>query len=375
MDDENASPDSAAADELSNLERVDSFRLSESTTILLGIALAVLLVLLVIGRFMSNQSAQLFDPAIVRTFNRRVSAWVLICVALSMTLVFWPSVTVFFFFLVSFWALREFITMTPTRRADHRTLFWVLIIFTPLQYILVAIAGIDRTNSILGFEINADLAQALAKIIGYEIYTVVIPVYGSLFIAARIAFTGDRKRFLERIAKIQFGLLICVYALSHAPALLYLNLGRRIGNQLQDWDGSTKGLLFFFILLVQFSDLMHFVCDKLVGKHVIAPQINASRTWEGLIWSACLTAGAGMLIQLSLDVTPFQVYGAGFMAMLISIMGSSGSMTMSAIKRDRGVDDYGTLIQGHAGVLDRIDSMCFAAPIFYHVTRFFLEMK
>jgi len=361
----------------SNSQSSVNNRLNQSTTILLGMALGVLVLMLIVGRVLSKKSEKVIDPAIVRTFNRRISSWVLICVALSMTLVFWPSVTVFFFFLVSFWALREFITMTPTRPADHRTLFWVLILFTPLQYVLVGMSGIDETNSIFGISISADVATALAKVIGYEIYTIVIPVYGSLFIAARIAFTGDRKRYLERIAKIQFGLLICVYALSHAPALLYLDLGQRdlADNSLRDWDGSTKGLLFFFVLLVQFSDLMHFICDKLIGRHVIAAKINGTKTWEGLIGAACLTAVAGMLIQLTLNVTPFWIYGAGFMALIISIMGSSGSMTMSAIKRDRGVEDYGTLVTGHAGVLDRIDSMCFAAPIFFHLTRFFLEMK
>ena len=118
-------------------------------------------------------------------------------------------------------------------------------------------------------------------------------------------------------------------------------------------------------MIVQFSDMLHFVWDRMFGKHVIAPTVNATKTWEGLIGTACCTALAGMLVQRLLPVTPFTWYGAGFMALLISVMASSGSMTMSAIKRDRGVTDYGTLVQGHAGVLDRIDSICFAAPIFF----------
>jgi len=258
-------------------------------------------------------------------------------------------IPVVLFGLVSFWALREFITMTPTRSGDHRTLFWVILGFTPLQYVLV---GLNQ----------------------YELFTVVIPVYASLFIPARIAFTSDHKRFLERAAKIQFGLLICVYALSHTPALLYLNLNTwdAASETKIPWEGSTAGLLFFFIMIVQFSDMLHFVWDRMFGKHVIAPTINATKTWEGLIGTACCTALAGMVVQRLLPVTPFTWYGAGFMALLISVMASSGSMTMSAIKRDRGVTDYGTLVQGHAGVLDRIDSICFAAPIFFHATRFFL---
>jgi phosphatidate cytidylyltransferase len=257
-------------------------------------------------------------------------------------------VTVILFGFVSFWALREFITMTPTRLGDHRTLFWVFVGFIPLQYVLV---GLDY----------------------YEWYTIVIPVYASLFIPARIAFAGDPKRFLERTAKIQFGLLICVYSLSHAPALLNLDLATWDSSvsKWKQWEGSTAGLLFFFIVIVQVSDMLHFVWDRLFGNHIIASTVNATKTWEGLIGAACCASLAGMLIQVLLNVTPFTWYGAGFMALIISVMASSGSMTMSAIKRDRGVKEYGTLVLGHAGVLDRIDSVCFAAPIFFHLTLFF----
>jgi phosphatidate cytidylyltransferase len=133
------------------------------------------------------------------------------------------------------------------------------------------------------------------------------------------------------------------------------------------------GLLIYLVVLVQVSDLLHFLWDRLVGKQVIAPKINATKTWEGLIGSACCAAIFSMMIHLFLEITPFTWLGAGCMGLIVAVMASSGSMTMSAIKRDRGVQDFGTLVQGHAGVLDRIDSICFAAPIFFHVTRFFLN--
>ena len=324
--------------------------LDSSTIILVLLVLLVLAVLLVIGQFLKRQPESNFDPAIIRTFNKRVVSWLTICVILMVALLLNETVTVVLFGLVSFWAFREFITMTPTRRGDHRTLFWVLFVFTPLQYVMV---GMNL----------------------YAFYTIVIPVYASLFIAGRIAFANDPKRFLERIAKIQFGLLICVYALSHAPALLMLDLASwdNVQREYVEWDGKPSGLLFFFIVIVQFSDMLHFLWDRIAGKHVIANTVNATRTWEGLVGAACCSAVFGMLIQRFLPVTPFTWYGAGFMALIISVMATSGSMTMSAIKRDRGVKDYGTLVRGHAGVLDRIDSLCFAAPIFFHLTRFFLE--
>lgn len=319
----------------------------------IALALVVLLslgVLLLVGQLLKRQPESHIDPAIIRSFNKRVTSWLTIYLMLVVTLSLNSTViTIVLFGLVSFWALREFITMTPTRRGDHRTLFWVLFGFTPLQYVLV------------GLEL-------------YDFYTIVIPVYASLFIPARIAFTSDHKRFLERTAKIHFGLLICVYALSHAAALLTLELetlDTDTGSKVP-WSGAPAGLLFFFFVMVQVSDMLHFVWDRLFGRHVIAPTVNATKTWEGLIGAACCASLVGMLIQKVLGVTPFTWYGAGFMSLLISVMASSGSMTMSAIKRDRGVKEYGTLVVGHAGVLDRIDSVCFAAPIFFHVTRFFL---
>ena len=138
--------------------------------------------------------------------------------------------------------------MTPTRRGDHRALFWSLVVFTPLQYVLIGLSdsGIKYRNS--GVPIDF-----------YEIYSIMIPVYASLFIPARIAIAGDHKRFLERSAQIQSGLLICVYCLSFAPALLFLNLHRTDGTP---WDGSTEGLLFFFVLISQISDVLQWVWSR-----------------------------------------------------------------------------------------------------------------
>jgi len=316
--------------------------------LLVGMLLSLAL-LAVAGQVLRRQPESLLDQDIIRTFNNRVSGWLTITIILTITMMLPRWVTVVFFGLVSFWALREFIAMTPTRRADHRTLLWVLLFFAPIQYVLV------------GLEM-------------YALYTVLIPVYASLFIPARIAFTGDTKRFLERTAKIQFGLLICVYALSHAPALLSLEYNQWDSAQekMQRWDGKPAGLLLFLIVIVLISDGAHFAWDRLCGRHVIARTVNSTRTWEGLLGAAATAAVAGMLLHLLVPVTPFTFYGAGLMAMLISVMGSSGNMTIAAIKRDRGVKEYGTLVQGHAGVLDRMDSVCFAAPVFFHVTRYFL---
>ena len=323
----------------------DPLLLDDRTKWLVGAVLLVLVGASVIGRGISGQAEGTVNIALVRTLNHRVRTWWMMMSILVFSFILQPIGAVVLFFFVSFWALREFITMTPTRGGDHRTLFWVFFFFTPVQYVLIAMDN-------------------------YELFSIVIPVYASLFIPARIAISGDEKRFLERSAKIQVGLLICVYALSYTPAILWLNLQTRVDGEWVDWQGGRAGLLAFFVLITQAGDVLQYGWGKLVGRRIIAPQINANRSWEGLIGGVCSTALLGASLSF---VTPFQYWEAALMGMVIAIMGFAGRMTMSAIKRDRGVRDYGTLVQGHLGVLDRIDSLCFAAPVFYHVTRFFFS--
>ncbi|MCA9246109.1 MAG: phosphatidate cytidylyltransferase [Planctomycetales bacterium] len=303
---------------------------------LIGVVLGLLAVATAVGQLLKRYTESGINPAAVETFNARVRAWWMLCSLLGAAVVFPNSVTVTLFGLISFWALREFITLTPTRLGDHRSLFWVFFLFTPLQYVLV------------GMHL-------------YEWYSILIPVYAFLFIPARVAIAGDYKRFLERAAKIQSGLLVCVYCLSFAPALLEL--------EIPDKPGQTKLLLFFFVVMVQLCDALQHTWDGLFGRHHIAPAVSSSRTWEGFLGGS----GSAMLLGTALYwATPFSPLETGAMTALISVMALAGGMTMSAIKRDRGVKDYGTLVQGHGGVLDRIDSICFAAPVFFHATRYLL---
>jgi len=313
------------------------------TMILIGSVIVLLGIATAIGRYLRRMPETTIDPGMVEMFNARIRAWWLMCVILGAAFLFFnPVPTIILFGLVSFWALREFITLTPTRMGDHRALFWVFFFFTPLQYLLV---GWGEQY--------------------YGIYSILIPVYAFLFIPARVAISGDPKRFLERTAKIQSGLMVCVYSLSYAPALFSLRLKDHKGDL---WDGSTAGLLFFFIVVVQLNDVFQYAWGRLLGRRLIAPEINASKTWEGMFAGIASTTLVGMTLWW---VTPFRPWEAACMSLVIGVMGFAGSLTMSAIKRDRGVKDFGTLVQGHAGVLDRIDSLCFAAPVFFHLTRLY----
>ncbi len=300
---------------------------------LAGTIVAFLSAATVVGQLLARQPQWGLNPAAVNAFNGRLRAWWIICCLLAVAFLS-REVTILLFFLVSFWALREFITLTPTRQGDHRALFWVFFLFTPLHYILV---GLDR----------------------YALYSILIPVYGFLFIPVRVAIAGDTKRFLERVAKIQSGLLVCVYCLGFAPAILDL--------EPDNYAGCSR-LLFFLVIMSLVSEGLQFAWDRLYGRNVISPNINSTRTWEGMLGGAASAALVGMTYHVFFH--PFrELWHTALVSMLIAVMGFAGAMTMSAIKRDRGVKDFGTLVEGHGGVLDRIDSICFAAPVFYHVAK------
>jgi phosphatidate cytidylyltransferase len=313
----------------------------------LGLVGGVLLLLggaTIVIQALRNRNDTGLNTAILETFRMRVHAWWAFCSILAAGFFIGHTAIVVLFGLLSFWAMREFITITPTRPGDHPTLTLVIFFIAPLQYVLVGLGN-------------------------YPLYSVVIPVYGFLFIPPLIALAGDYKRFLERTAKIQAAILICVYSLSYAPALLTLQLDPRLG------PGANTRLLFFFVLMVQLSDALQYAWAQIPSRHMIAPTINATKTWEGLLGgSASVTLIGGVLWW----ATPFQgsnFWMAAAMSLVISLMSFAGGLTLSAIKRDRGVRDYGTLVEGHGGVLDRIDSICFAAPVFFHLTLYWLHRQ
>ncbi|MDO9253425.1 MULTISPECIES: phosphatidate cytidylyltransferase [Comamonadaceae] len=258
-----------------------------------------------------------------------------------MTLVFWvawaagESVAIVLFGLVSFFILREFISLSPTRRGDHRSLVLAFFIVLPLQYALV-------WNQ------------------HFNLFTVFIPVYVFLAIPVVSALGNDPQRFLERNAKLQWGIMVCVYGMSHVPALLWLNFPR--------FAGKTAFLVVFLVLVVQTCMLIqHLVARRL--SNPVAPAISASFHWRS--WLAGLAAGGLLGVALA-GFTPFKPLPALAMALVACVAGSFGHLVMKAIKRDRGVTHWGSAgrsVTGASGLLDRVDALCFAAPVFFHSVR------
>ena len=273
--------------------------------------------------------------AAVDEINTRIRAWWVMVVLFVAAVTAGPLVSILLFGLISFLALREFVTLAPTKPADHRALFWSFFIVTPLQYFLIWRQW-------------------------YGMFSVLIPVYVSILLSIRAVLSGDTDRFLERSATIQWGLTICVYFVSYVPALLMLRI--------PGYEGQTPVLIFFLVLVVQLSDVLQFIWGKALGRRRIAPSVSPNKTWEGFVGGAGSATVLGALLWWA---TPFSPAAAAMMALLLTTMGFAGGLIMSAIKRDRGVKDYGALIAGHGGVLDRVDSLCLAAPVFFHLTRYF----
>lgn len=301
--------------------------------IVLGVAIA-LVVATGVGLVLDRAVVSPGGRAVVVNMNARIRGWWVMCLTFLISLLSGGKGSVVLFGFISVLALREFATLTPTLRADHRPLCWAFFGVIPLQYWLVAVGRLDLS-------------------------TVLIPVGAFMLLAFRSALAGDRTRFLERAADIHWGLMVCVYAVSHVPALLSLTI--------PGYEGQNLKLLVFFVLVVQSSDVLQYVWGTWLGRTPIAPMISPSKTWEGFLGGA----GSATLLGASVWwITPFTPSEAAVLSLILTLMGFAGGLIMSAVKRDRGVKDYGALIQGHGGILDRIDSICFAAPVFFHVTRY-----
>jgi phosphatidate cytidylyltransferase len=296
-----------------------------TTTLVLVTALG-----LVLGRTVVSPAGQ----AVVVNLNARIRGWWVMCLTFLVSLLTGGGGCVVLFALISALALREFVSLTPTRRADHRSLCWAFWGVIPLQYGLVATGRLDLAS-------------------------VAIPVGAFTLLAFRGAAAGDPEGFLERTAAIHWGLMICVYGVSHVPALLALGI--------PGYEGENVKLVVFLILVAQWSDILQYVWGKWLGRTPIAPTVSPHKTWEGFFGGA---ASATLLGTAVWWITPFTPGQAGVLSLVITLLGFAGGLILSAVKRDRGVKDYGTLLPGHGGILDRIDSLCLAAPVFFHLARY-----
>ncbi|UFS67107.1 phosphatidate cytidylyltransferase [Paracoccus denitrificans] len=261
----------------------------------------------------------------------RIRAWWVMIGVLALIFTLGAGAITLFFALCSMAALREFATITHTRRDDHDGLAIAFYLILPLQYLLVY------------FEVPVFAA-------------LLIPVYSFLLLPVVTVFKGEVQGFLTRVSETQWGLMVCVYCVSHIPAILTLDI--------PFYRYSAFTLVAWLILVVQASDVLQYVWGKSIGRHLLARRVSPSKTVEGLAGGMLSATALGMALT---PITPFLWWEAGLIALTVTGFGTLGGLIMSAIKRDRGVKDWGTLVQGHGGILDRLDSLVFSAPAFLHI--------
>lgn len=306
---------------------------------LLGAIFGILTIASLIGWILARKAKSKSDSAqaTISNLNARTKSWWVMVIVLLGALALGHLGTTIIFALISFFALREFLTATPTKRADYYALCFAFFVILPYQYWLVHTQW-------------------------YGMFSIMIPVYAFTLLPILSVIGGDSTDYLARTARTQWGLMVCVYCISHIPMLLTLPLPQdslRMG---------SAGLVLFLVCLIQGSDVLQYVWGKLCGKRPVARVLSPQKTLEGLLGGVFTASLVGVAMH---RLTPFSPLQAFAVSLLLCFIAFFGGLVMSAIKRERGIKDWGTLIEGHGGMMDRIDSLCFSAPVYFHILRYY----
>lgn len=298
---------------------------------------------IVIGMLVVGTTAiAIMAPRFAETTRKEIwlrtrSWWVMVAMTLLVVLTRYEWLTIACIGMLSFVSLKEFFTLVHMRIADRRAIL-ITYLAVIVQYYWVFI---NWENMLMIF----------------------IPVYMFVIVPFRLVVSGETQRFMTSAGKLHWGLMAFAYGISHLAGLLILDLDPK-----HQFAAGSRGLLFYIIFLAEFNDVLQYAFGKTFGKHKMTPHVSPNKTWEGFLGGLVCTSGLAVLLRF---LTPMDWQHALLAGMLIAITGPIGGMIISAIKRDVGVKDSGSLIPGHGGVLDRVDSLCFSAPIFFHFMRYF----
>jgi len=275
-------------------------------------------------------------PAAVREeVVARIQSWWLMFVIFAVAMALSRNISLAFFAFISFMALKEYFSLVPTRRADRRVLFWAYLAI-PAQYLLVAMEW-------------------------YGMFIILIPVYAFLLLPMRMVLAGETRHFLRAAGIMHWGLMAMVFSISHVAYLLVLPEAVNPG-------AGGAGLVLFLVFLTQFNDVAQYCWGKLLGRHKVLPTVSPGKTSEGVVGGLVTTIALAWLLAGWL--TPLSTAESLAAGALIGMAGFIGDVTISALKRDLGVKDSGSLLPGHGGILDRIDSLIYTAPLFFHFIYF-----
>lgn len=273
-------------------------------------------------------------PALKQSeLQQRMTSWCWMVAIFAATLVANRSISICLFWFLSFLAFKEYISLIPTRLSDRRVLFWAYLAIV-IQYYWISIHW-------------------------YVMFLIFIPIYAFLFLPMRMVIAGETEGFLKAIGTLHWGLMLTVFSLGHLAYLLMLpDLGNPIAG--------SAGLVLYLVFLTEINDIAQYIWGKSFGRHPVMPTVSPNKTWEGLLGGMVTTTS--LAIAIAPWLTPFDLIHALGVGLIISCAGFIGDVTISALKRDLGVKDSGTSIPGHGGILDRIDSLTYTAPLFFHFT-------
>ena len=297
--------------------------------VLVGLV-ALSVVVTALGSHLGRNTTDAVKQQRLALVNSRLRASWSIVAVFSIAFALGTGALLFVFALASFFALRNFVSLTPIRPADHWALVLAFYVITPLHYVLIGIGYIGT-------------------------FTVFIPVYVFLLLPVVMALKQDNERYLERVAKVQWGLMICVYCISHAPAIV----------QLGTPDAGERGplLLVYFLLVLYIADLTQVITSAVLGGTPL--RSDPTRTWAGVMVAAAV---AGLLGTALWWMTPYRWWQSTLMSIIVACAGFLGSVVLSSVKKSLGARDWDTGIVGVRAVLDRLDALAFAAPVFFHLT-------
>lgn len=260
----------------------------------------------------------------------RIQSWWWIVALLFGCLLISHIAAIVLFAFISFLALKEFFSIVPTRMADRRVIFWAYVSI-PVQYYWIASGW-------------------------YGMFVVFIPIYMFLLLPMRMVFIGETKGFIKAAGITHWAVMLTVFCLSHVAYLLILPE--------KNLDAGAMGLVIFLLFTTQFNDVSQYIWGKMLGRHKIIPKVSPNKTWEGFLGGVfTIVIVAGVTAPY---LTPLSLEQGLFAGLIISCAGFIGDVVISSVKRDLNIKDSGTLIPGHGGVLDRLDSLMFTAPIFFH---------
>jgi phosphatidate cytidylyltransferase len=288
--------------------------------IVLGIIVAVLI----------GSSFLIYLKYPTKELKDRVNSWWIIITFFILGAMLNTTVAMFFFGLLSYLALKEYFTLIPSRKTDRRIIFYAYLSIIVQYY--------------------------FASIQWYGMFIIWIPVYLFLLLPFRQVLIGETKGFLENTSRVQWGLMMFVFGLSHIAYLITLEPieGNRVGGQ---------ELVLYLVLLTQLNDILQYIWGKSIGKNKIVPKVSPNKTIEGFVGAFVSISILAILFSF---LTPFSLLEALIAGMIISSAGFIGDVVISMIKRDIGVKDSGNLLPGHGGILDRVDSLTYTAPLFFH---------